>query len=362
MTATLLLPLALAALPLPLVARRLLRPAPARSDGALRVPFYRRLVGEGGDRGAARAPIGRWLLALAVWGLVVLAAARPALVGEPVALPVEARDLMLAIDLSESMAETDLAPGDRRSNRLDVVKAVADDFVERREGDRVGLVLFGERAYLQAPLTLDREAVRALLDEAEVGLTGRRTAIGDALGIAVKRLRERPAESRVVVLLTDGASNAGALEPLEAAKLAETLGVRVHTIGVGAESATARTAFGPRTVNPSRDLDEGTLRAIAETTGGRYFRARDVRELAGIYALLDELEPVAGEPVHVRPTTELFFWPLGLAWTLALGGGLWLVRPRRSSVPGPRPSAGAPFPAADARAPARRSFAHLATE
>ena len=330
---TLLFPLALLLLPLPLLARRLLRPATPSAAGALRVPFYRRLVGaSGGERAAAPAPLVRWLLALAIWLLLVVAAARPALVGAPEPVAVEARDLMLAIDLSGSMEQQDFALDGRPTERLDVVKAVADDFIGRREGDRVGLVLFGERAYLQAPLTLDRRAVRSLLDEAQVGLTGQRTAIGDALAIAVKRLRDRPADSRVIVLLTDGSSNAGALEPLDAARIAARLGIRVYTIGVGSERMVARTAFGPRVVDPSEDLDEDTLRRIAETTGGRYFRARDVDELSRIYALLDELEPVSGDPLFVRPSIELFFWPLGLAWALTLAGAAWLTLPRPSGA------------------------------
>ena len=329
MNATLLFPAALLLLPVPLVARRLLRPRPVSAVGSLRVPFYRRLADEGGERaGSARTSAARWLLPLAVWALLVVATARPALVGEPVPLPVEARDLMLAIDLSGSMAQGDFTVDGRPAERLDVVKSVADDFIARRIGDRVGLVLFGERAYLQAPLTLDRDAVRSLLDEAEVGLTGQRTAIGDALAIAVKRLRERPGDSRVVVLLSDGSSNAGTLEPLAAARLAAELGIRVYTIGVGSERMVMPTRFGPQAINPSEDLDEDTLRRMAQASGGRYFRARDVEELAGIYAALDELEPVSGEPAYVRPSIELFFWPLGLAWALALLAAAWMFRPR----------------------------------
>jgi Ca-activated chloride channel family protein len=162
-------------------------------------------------------------------------------------------------------------------------------------------------------LTFDRRTVATLLDEAEVGLAGEETAIGDALGMAVLRLRDRPAESRVVVLLTDGASNAGAVEPLEAAKLAADAGIRVHTIGVGADRLAVRTAFGDRIVNPSADLDEATLAQIAELTGGEFFRAKNLEGLANVYRRIDALEPTGGDPVYLRPSKSLFYWPLGLA-------------------------------------------------
>jgi Ca-activated chloride channel family protein len=318
-------PWMLALLPLPLLVRRLLPPAPIARSGALRVPFFAGIAGvaeRSGSPGRRRAIV---LGTMAVaWSALVLAAARPEWVGEPVPLPAEGRDLMLVTDLSGSMAREDFTLGGAPADRLTVVKQVADDFIGRRDGDRVGLVLFGTRPYLQAPLTFDRATVRTLLDEAEVGIAGDETAIGDALGMAVLRLRDRPAESRVVVLLTDGASNAGTLEPREAARLAAEEGIRVYTIGVGADAVAVPGVFGDRVVNPSADLDEDTLQAIADTTGGAYFRAKNVEGLATIYRRIDALEPASGEPLHLRPTRELFPWPLGvaLALTLSLGGAL----------------------------------------
>lgn len=320
-------PLVLAALPVPWLVRRFLPPAPASPAGALRVPFFDGISALGGS--ARTGSRRRWLLGamVAAWVALVVAAARPVWVGEPLPLPAEGRDLMMVMDLSGSMAREDFTLGGVPADRLTVVKQVADDFIARREGDRVGLVLFGTRPYLQAPLTFDRATVRTLLDEAEVGLAGDDTAIGDGLGMAVQRLRNRPAESRVVVLLTDGASNAGTLDPREAARLAAEEGVRVYTIGVGADAVAVPTLFGQRVVDPSADLDEETLQAIADTTGGAYFRAKNVEGLATIYRKIDELEPVAAEPLYLRPTKELFPWPLGVAFALSLGVGAALAQP-----------------------------------
>jgi Ca-activated chloride channel family protein len=312
-------PLSLLLLPIPLLIRRLMPEAARIRGGSLRVPFFRAVASiEGGAVGGLRQRKGRLALMSLAWLALCVAAAQPTWVGHPLPQPVEGRDLMLAVDLSGSMAREDFTVGGRPADRLTVVKEVAEDFVRRREGDRVGLILFGTRSYLQAPLTFDRPTVATLLDEAEVGLAGEETAIGDALGMAVIRLRDRPAESRVLVLLTDGASNAGALEPLEAARLAADEGIRIHTIGVGADRLAVRTAFGNRIVNPSADLDEETLWEISEMTGGEYFRAKNVEGLANVYRRIDALEPTGGEPVFRRPTKSLFHWPLSVAFVLSL--------------------------------------------
>jgi Ca-activated chloride channel family protein len=307
-------PLFFVLLPLPLLVRRLVPAASKSPGGALRVPFFGAVaaIERRAGVGTTHRKLRVGLMALG-WVALCLAAARPTWVGEPLPQPVEGRDLMLAVDLSGSMAREDFTVGGRPAERLTVVKEVADDFIGRREGDRVGLILFGSRSYLQAPLTFDRRTVATLLDEATVGLAGEETAIGDAIGMAVLRLRDRPAESRVVVLLTDGASNAGAVEPLEAAKLAADAGIRVHTIGVGADRLAVRTAFGDRIVNPSADLDEATLAQIAELTGGEFFRAKNLEGLANVYRRIDALEPTGGDPVYLRPSKSLFYWPLGLA-------------------------------------------------
>ena len=297
-------PLVFCLLPLPLIAWRFLKPREPGVGGALKVPFFSALsAGHNGGSTAGGSRWWRWMLASIIWILLVAAAARPALVGPGVPLPVQGRDIMMAIDLSGSMAEEDFAVNGRRATRLGVVKEAADAFIERREGDRVGLVLFSDRAYLQAPLTFDRSVVADLLGQAQVGLTGQKTALGDAIAIAAKRLKDRPEQGRVIVLLTDGANNAGVLEPDKAAELAKELGIRVYTIGVGS-------GF-------SRDLDEGTLKRIATTTGAEYFRATDVQGLAQVYRAIDELEPVDGDPVFVRPERALYYWPASLALMLA---------------------------------------------
>ncbi|MCG6943383.1 MAG: VWA domain-containing protein [Thiohalocapsa sp.] len=319
---TLALPWALALLPLPLLVRRALPPAQTGGGGALRVPFFAALIEERrpGARGA------RWpaWAGIAAWGLLVLAAARPQWVGEPMTLPLSGRDLMLAVDISGSMREQDMVIGGRVVDRLTAVKAVAGDFIERRQGDRLGLILFGQQAYPQTPLTFDRDTARTLLFESAVGLAGRETAIGDAIGLAVKRLRDAKTDERVLILLTDGTNTAGTIAPLKAAELAAQAGVRIYTIGVGGDP---RSAFGLTLGrNP---LDEATLKAIAQTTGGRYFRARDVEELQSIYAMLDELEPVESDQAILRPVDELYAWPLAAALALsavAVAGRAGLTR------------------------------------
>lgn len=321
---TLAWPWLLALLPLPWLLRRWLAPAPQRALSALRVPWYR-MVG-GTASGWIRRPLVAVLAALA-WGLIVLAAARPQWVGEIERLPVSGRDLLLAVDISGSMDTQDMVLDQRPVNRLEVVKRVAGQFIEGRRGDRVGLVLFGSRAYLQTPLTFDTETTAILLAEAEIGLAGRETAIGDAIGLAVKRLREDASGERVLILLTDGANTSGEVQPLQATEFAAREGLTIYTVGVGADEMVVQDFFGSRVVNPSADLDEDTLRAIAERTGGAYFRARDAQALAEIYARLDELEPVASDQETVRPVDELFHWPLAVALLLAVLAGLLSVRP-----------------------------------
>ena len=242
---------------------------------------------------------------------------RPQWLGEPIEQAVSGRDLMLAVDLSGSMEEQDFMVEKKRVDRLTATKYVAGQFIQRRIGDRLGLILFGTQAYLQTPLTFDRATVTTLLNESAIGLAGESTAIGDAIGLAVKRLRKQQANSRVLVLLTDGANTAGEVTPLKAAELAADNNLKIYTIGIGADEMIVRSFFGSRKVNPSRDLDEKTLIAIAEKTGGRYFRARNTKELNQIYQLLDELEPVEKEKQYFRPKTELYHWPLAIAFILA---------------------------------------------
>ena len=299
----------LAALPLPLLVAWLVPRAPRDIGDALRVPFFAAL-GAVTVQSDARKHHARLVLAALAWVLLVASAARPQVVGEPIRLPVEGRDIMLAVDISGSMEARDMELAGYPVDRLSAVKAVAGDFTERRQGDRLGLILFGQQAYLQTPLTFDRETVRTLLNESVIGLAGKETAIGDAIGLGVKRLRDQPDDNRVMVLLTDGANTAGTVDPLKAADLAAQAGIRIHTIGFGADG------FGVGLFGTSAEIDEGTLRTISDKTGGRYFRARDTRSLLSIYAMLDEIEPVSQEDETFRPVREIYWWPL--AGSLAL--------------------------------------------
>jgi Ca-activated chloride channel family protein len=323
---TLAWPWVLAALPLPLLAWRLLPPAASAASGALRLPFLAELPGVATEAGWGRARVRRVLAALA-WVLLVLAAARPEWLGEPVSLPVSGRDLMLAVDVSGSMEARDYAVDGSPVTRLDMIKVVAGRFIERREGDRIGLILFGTRAYLQTPLTFDRETVETMLGESVIGLAGRETAIGDAIALAVKRLREGvPADERVLILLTDGANTAGSLTPMQAAQLAAEAGVRVYTIGIGGGQVGVRTPFGTL-MQRAGDLDPETLRAIAEATGGQFFEATDTRALERVYEELDRLEPSVRDERTYRPLRSLYPWPAGAAllisiWLALAPGGL----------------------------------------
>ncbi len=304
-------------LPLPWLVRRFFPAVNSTEQAALKVPFLEDFTVAQSDASVqAQKP---WLLGLAItaWLCLVLASMRPQWLGEPIEQGVSGRDLMLAVDLSGSMEERDFIVNGKAVDRLTATKKVATEFIAHRVGDRLGLILFGTQAYLQTPLTFDRKTVEILLNEAVLGLAGDSTAIGDAIGLAVKRLQNQDATSRVLILLTDGANTAGKVSPLQAADLAAQYHLKIYTIGIGADEMLVRSFFGTRKVNPSRDLDEKTLTAIAEKTGGRYFRARNTQELQQIYQLLDQLEPVEKDKQFFRPRAELFFWPLAMALFLA---------------------------------------------
>ncbi|MDH3218779.1 MAG: VWA domain-containing protein [Gammaproteobacteria bacterium] len=310
-------PLALLLIPLPLLVYFTMPATGLRQQASLRVPVL-----DDFRLGAATGDVTRprrwrqWLSGLA-WLLLVFAASRPQWLGESIEIPVSGRDLMLAVDLSDSMRTADFIVEGEQVNRLSATKRVASKFIERRRGDRLGLILFGTQAYLQVPLTFDSKTVNRLLRESAIGLAGERTAIGDAIGLAIKRLDLESDNSRVLILMTDGANTAGEVTPLKAAQLAADRGLRIYTIGIGADEQIETTWFGIRRVNPSAQLDEKTLRAIARVSGGRYFRARDSEELEQIYRLLDELEPMPRDQQSLRPVSALFMWPLLIALLLA---------------------------------------------
>lgn len=308
-------PWILAAVLLPLLSYRLL-PRAVKSQSALRFPFngiVQQLHSRTAQQGTSRRS---QLLTTLAWLLLVIAAARPQWIGESIQFPVSGRTLMLAVDISGSMANEDMQLNRQVVSRLTAVKAVAGEFIDKRVGDYLGLILFGRQAYLQSPLSYDRRTVRTLLNEAAVGLAGKETAIGDAIGLAVKRLRKQPAENRILILLTDGTNTYGHVDPLKAADLAAQEGIRIYTIGVGDDEVIGPGFLGMQL--RTNDLDEDTLKAIASKTGGRYFRARDIQQLQQIYELLDKIEPVADASQTFRPVRELYAWPLTAALAISL--------------------------------------------
>jgi Ca-activated chloride channel family protein len=302
------------------------RAVPQHPGGAIRWPHWPELQTWAQRPGSARSFPG-WLPALG-WLLLCLAAARPVVWSEQQPTERSGRELLLAVDVSGSMAADDMLIGGQRVDRLTAVKAVLGDFLQRRRGDRVGLILFGQQAYLMTPLTLDLGSVRYQLDTSAIGLAGRETAIGDAIGLAVKRLRERPPAERVLVLLTDGVNTAGTLDPDTATELAVEHGLRIHTIGMGSEQGARSGLLGLVLPGSGAEIDEAMLTRIAERSGGRYFRARNTRDLVQIYAELDRLEPLPEPAAAVRIQQERFLLPLVIAllifllhWARGLGLG-----------------------------------------
>jgi len=294
----------------PLAMRRL--PGGARAaGGALAVPdgIAARLGLAQGEGGSARRAA---LLPLAIWVALVTALAGPRVLEPSQALPVSGRDLVLALDLSGSMEREDFLLDGEEIRRLDAVKHVATEFVLRRGGDRVALLLFGSKAFFATPQSFDVRAVAAAVEEAEIGIVPRATGISEALGLATRRLRDSAAEARVVVLLSDGRNNAGPVKPRDAARLAAANGIRVHTI-----------AMGPRDLSdPDAEhdaVDAATLRAIADLSGGEYFRVRTTDDLAAVAEAIDRLESTSADGPAALLRRELWVWPAALAVLLAAG-------------------------------------------
>lgn len=287
-------PLVLLLLPLPL-AMRLLPPAAAR--GGLRVPPQ---VFAGTAEGRALPP--GLLLAALAWGLLVIALAGPQLDRQTALTEASGRDILLALDLSGSMEKRDFSLDGQPISRLDAVKRVASRFVAARRGDRIGLVVFGDRAYVAQPLTFDVDAVARAINEAQIGISGRATTISDGLGLAIRRLSASDAPTRIVVLLSDGVDTAGSVGAVDAARLAARHGIRVHSIALGPDDLETR----PK----SRDaVDAATLRGVAEASGGTSFRVRGMADLQAMAATLDRLEPSPSERPPLRFWQSLWIWP-----------------------------------------------------
>ncbi len=310
-------PWVFAAFPLPFLFRALLPRAKQNNDAALRVSHLADFEILKGNNDVNKTS--RWSLMLytLAWLCLLIAASRPQWTGDAIELPVSGRDLMLAIDFSRSMEQPILHNG-RSVSRITATKAVAASFIEKRVGDRIGLIIFADQAYIQAPLTFDRTTVNILLQEAFIGLAGQATAIGDAIGLAVKHLsaqqsnlgneqgeqeNKKIGSEQVLILLTDGVNNRGELTPLRAAEIAAKKGLKIYTIGIANRG--------------SREIDEATLRQVAKITGGQYFRAYNASDLVAIYQLLDELEPVEKDVESYRPIKSLFYIPLTASFLFA---------------------------------------------
>lgn len=324
-------PWELIALIFPIIFYYVLPKAKNQASIALKVPFFEQIYQAfASEHNSGKTPTKsklKYLIGL-IWLLVVISGAGIQWLGKPIALPQTGRDLLMTIDLSGSMQTPDMVVNGQAQTRIDVVKQVASQFINNRNGDRLGLVLFGSRAYLQTPLTFDRKTVAQMLNDASLGIAGPQTAIGDALGLSIKQLIDHPKNSKAIVLLTDGGNNSGVMEPLAAAKLAAQEHIKVYTIGLGAEQIAVPGMFGTQIINPSKDLDVDSLKQIAQLTGGEFFRAEDAAALANIYAQINQLEPIKSAEITIRPITPFYPWGLGLA--LILSFLLILIKLRRN--------------------------------
>lgn len=316
-------PYALGLLLLPWIFYYLLPPIRGIYGDALKVPFVadlKRINIKGGyiwrTSSSDNANISPkfWYMYL-IWVLLCLATARPQIEGEAHRLPNEGRDIMLVLDISTSMLESDFSYRGRLMTRLDAVKNTVSDFVKKRASDRIGLILFGTRAYLQAPLTYDKAAVQDILYSMQAGMAGDSTSIGDALALALKnmRLTKKP-DSQVIILLTDGENNDGSLSMVEAIKLAKQENIKIYTIGVGSPNV----FFKMLTAAGLRGIDENELKDLAEITKGQYFRASSAADLQKVYQIIDALEAINEDERYIQEVTEIYYIPLAIAWILAL--------------------------------------------
>lgn len=316
-------PWALVLLPLPLFFWLLMPRAKVKLPTALKVPFFTAMLGISEQEKRSFTVQSSLVLPSFIWLLLVFALAGPRWVGEPKPVEREGYNIMMALDLSGSMEIPDMILHGRPVSRLAVVKKAAEQFVQDRMGDKIGLILFGTRAYLQTPLTYDRHSILMRLEDATVGLAGKTTSIGDAVGLAVKRLDSVPKKGRIIILLTDGANNSGVLDPIKATELAKDEDIKIYTIGLGAESDPRIMGNGFMMPNAAADLDEDTLKKMSDMTGGRYFRATDTETLNSIYKTINQLETVRQEQATVRPQKEYYPWLVGMALLLCL---YWLAR------------------------------------
>ena len=299
-----------ALLPLPWLARAWLPPG-RMNQLSIAVPLLEgRKPGPSTIGAASIHSRGLWLWTF--WICLVLAASRPFWLGDPLSRTVSGRDLMLAVDVSGSMNETDMTINEQAASRIDVLKLVVGQFVERREGDRLGIILFGTNAYNYVPLTFDLDALGKLLAEISTGLAGRHTAIDDAIGLALKAMRNQQSRHKVLILVTDGSNTAGFENPIVAAQAAAQQGLTIYTIGIGTDRETLEQRYGANNVPTGVALNERVLASIAEVSNGRYFRATNLAALEQIYRELDAIEAIEYEYQSHRPREELYLIPLAL--------------------------------------------------
>ncbi len=321
-------PWMLAFLPLPWLWRGLIKPAKKSHQPLLAPMLLSRLAafhqGESAPltRHSTRLPA----LFILLWLLLILAAMRPVWFLTPTPFEASGRDMLLAVDLSGSMEKPDMQVNGRPVDRLTAIKSVVDDFIVQRQGDRMGLIVFGSQAFIVSPLTYDLAAIQQLLNETQIGMAGNNTAIGDAIGLAIKHLRQAHNQKAVLILLTDGANNAGAVEPMDAAEKAKQMGLVIHTIAFGGEENLRYRGQSQR----RSDIDLDALDQIAQRTGGQAYFASNTEQLAQIYDEINRLETSEFTLNQYRARTELFSWPLGLALLLSFFYAWRALRERQS--------------------------------
>ena len=315
-------PWMIALLPLPWLINRIIKPVPKQHSPLLAPQIISRVEAELPEENLVevnqthhRMPF----LAVLVWFALIGAATRPVLYLDSTPFQISGKEMILAVDLSGSMQKEDMYLEGDEVNRLVAVKAVVSEFINRRQGDRMGLVVFGTQAFLQSPLTYDLETVKTLLNETEIGMAGKNTAIGDAIGLTLKHFKENKHDSSIrsaiLILLTDGSNTAGVVDPFEAAIKAQEMGLKIYTVGVG--KVTSRNGL-DRFLPSRADMDIEALTEIAQATGGQFFQANDTEQLSEIYQHINQLESVEHEIFSYRLRTEFYYWPLAFAFLLSL--------------------------------------------
>lgn len=313
-------PWILIALPFPWLIWRFLKPYKTQST-SVRIPFFSRLVNAAGARPEAGATVLKKntiqiVAGTCVWCLLLLAATKPVYVGDPIEKELAARDVMLAVDISGSMETSDLATAEGRTiERLAAVKEVLRKFIADREEDRIGLIVFGSRAYVQVPFTQDLSAAKELLNSIRVGMAGPQTALGDAVGLAIRTFERSDVEQRMLIILTDGSDTASKMTPLNAAAIAAQKDVRIFTIGIGNPDAEGE-----------ERVDFDVLQEMAKEASGKFFTPDDQESLLRVYQEIDEAVPRETKALSYRPERSLIHWPAGTACVVILLTYLILLR------------------------------------